>query len=75
MPTHYTATVEVTKTTHTPATTNTRGFPHTHEPAKRDVDKVAHIVIRADSLAELADKITAHTALLKPNPTAKDTLA
>lgn len=66
MSTHYTATVEVTKTVNTPAKPNARGYfeGDTTVPASREVVELARIVIRANTLDALRDKLESHVALL-----------
>lgn len=75
MTTHYTAVVEVNKTTHTPpppAPTYRDNRAIAAAPTtgpSRDVAEVARLVIRADSLKGLADKLVAHVALLAEDGT------
>jgi len=64
---HYTATIEVTRTTRTPSASTSSGYGRGEvrpEP-KREVVDVARLVIRADSLETLRDKVGAHVALIE----------
>lgn len=64
MSAHYTAVVEISKTTPAqPAPTGPgRGLA---VPTERRVDEVARIIIRASSVAELREKVAAHVALVE----------
>ena len=64
---HYTATIEVTKTTHTPATSasGSYGRREVRPDPKREVVDVARVVIRAESLETLRDKVGRHVELIE----------
>lgn len=64
---HYTATIEVTKTTHTaPATpSGSYGRGEVRPEPKREVIDVARVVIRAESLETLRDKVGRHVELIE----------
>lgn len=61
---HYTATIKITKTDRV-----TESYPRNAEKAKnegtREVQEVASLVIRADSIDELTAKATAHLQLVE----------
>jgi hypothetical protein len=68
---HYTATIEVTRTFRSPetVTSSSRGGysrtdPHPTE-SKREVVDVARLVIRAESLETLRDKVGRHVELIE----------
>ncbi|UVK59051.1 hypothetical protein SEA_CEN1621_33 [Microbacterium phage Cen1621] len=61
--THYTAVVEVTKTTLTPQQPG-RYASDPPTPEKRSVDDVARIVVRAESRDALVEKVKGHIELL-----------
>jgi len=64
MSTHYTATIKITKTVNTPATS---GYNNTvTAAASHDVIELASVVVREDELAELIGKAYAHIALVAP---------
>lgn len=63
-PVHYTAVIEVTKTTEPHQPKNDRGYPE-GQVTSREVDQVSKFVIRADNLETLKNRITAHTALIE----------
>ena len=60
---HYTATVEVTRTTYK-AEERGRYANDPPKPATREVEPVTRLVIRADTLDNLRKKITQHVALI-----------
>lgn len=60
---HFTATIEVNKTVGPQQAKNTRGY-NEGEPTKRKVTEVARIVVRADKLEKLQEKIKAHVDLI-----------
>lgn len=60
--THFTAALDVTQTTHTPASASRYGDS---TPESRDVSDVTRLVIRAGSIDDLATKLAAHINLLK----------
>lgn len=65
---HYTAVLEVTKTTPpAPPTTTYRDSRHPApaDPSPRSVSEVARVVIRAASLEALVAKVGAHAALIE----------
>ncbi|UIW13235.1 hypothetical protein SEA_WARDA_53 [Arthrobacter phage Warda] len=59
--THFTAVVEIHKTTTTPGRTD---YGKT-TPDSREVAEVAKLVIRAATIESLRDKIAAHAALIE----------
>lgn len=67
---HFTATVEITKTTSTPPTppayTDRRhsSTPIAKVDPERSVDQLARFVIRESTLDALRDKVGAHVALI-----------
>lgn len=61
--THYTATLEVTKTEQTKGRSADDYGRGKVEPS-RDVANVARIVVRADDLAALRDKLVKHVELI-----------
>jgi hypothetical protein len=65
---HYTAVVEVTRTTPEAPAVADGPFSDRRPAQARKVDEVARLVIRADSVRELVAKVQAHTALLVPTP-------
>jgi hypothetical protein len=62
MSTHYTATVEVHKVDHTAAVTGR--YENQNVPASREVQEVARLVLRADTLEKLQTKLADHIALI-----------
>ncbi len=64
---HYTAVVEITKTTHTPAPADpsSRRFQSSPPESRREVVEVARVVLRAESLERLRDRLGAHVALIE----------
>lgn len=63
-PAHYTAVIDITKTTEPYQPKNDRGYPEGHM-TDRSVDQVTKLVLRADDLEALKTRITAHTALIE----------
>lgn len=63
MSTHFTATIEVHKVNHTDAVVSR--YAEQSKPAHRDVQEVARVVLRADTLEKLQAKLTAHVALIE----------
>jgi len=65
---HYTATIEVTRTKRTPETVSSgsygRGEIRTAPEPKREVVDVARLVIRAETLDALRDKLGRHVELI-----------
>jgi len=65
---HYTATIEVTRTKRTPETVSSgsygRGEIRTAPEPKREVVDVARLVIRAETLDALRDKVGRHVELI-----------
>lgn len=64
---HFTATIEVTKTTHTPpaVASASYGRGEVRPEPKREVVDVARVVIRAESLEALRDKVGRHVELIE----------
>lgn len=60
---HYTATIEVTKTTGPQQPKNARGYDE-GQPTKRKVTEVARITVRANSIVSLVQKINKHVELI-----------
>lgn len=64
---HYTATVEVRETIASRDTSTVGGYGATHRTetkTEREVRDVARVVVRADSIERLREKLAAHVALI-----------
>lgn len=63
---HYTATVEVRETIPAVETSTSGGYgrPATEKKTEREVRDVARVVVRADSIERLREKLAAHVALI-----------
>jgi hypothetical protein len=62
---HYTATVEVRETIPARSTSTTGGYRQpTETKTEREVRDVARVVVRADSIERLREKLAAHVALI-----------
>ncbi|WP_104087969.1 hypothetical protein [Arthrobacter sp. GMC3] len=61
---HYTAVIDVQEVENKPATKEYSNVI----PAQRIVSDVTKIVIRADTIADLQRKLTAHVALIEVSP-------
>lgn len=64
MSTHFTATVDVHQVTHTESVPSHRSGV-ADKPAGREVQDVARLVLRADTLEGLQTKLAAHVALIE----------
>lgn len=64
IPVHYTAVIDITKTTEPYQPKNSRGYDE-GQITDRAVDQVTKLVLRADDLETLKNRITAHTALIE----------
>lgn len=66
---HYTAVIKISKTEISTPSDRTESYPRNATPKKsdgnRDVQEVASLVIRADSIEALVEKATAHLNLVE----------
>lgn len=62
---HYTAVIEVTKTSTAPASPVQYQQRNEQKAPTREVQDVARIVVRAPELATLQTKVAAHVALIE----------